>query len=415
MATPTAALAAFDSRPFFDKALHYGVSQGIVSPERLHTIQLDFAKGMVQIAHYFGTAHLRPELELALRRMVCLMSLYLEDASGGELHAAAVSLRDKTLLSHSRGGADMLKRLHAMPDSLLMAGGPPTAESQRAWLDDRTAAHPLSLAEYRAELAQRQAIRDTLDFASWLAQKMGAARDEPDDAEALIRSAMLALFVDPSAPTLPTRSGFVSLIEAAGRARTRLDAARFLAFFKDAPAPFKPLAQRAMARFVEQDLPRIRMAGQTADKLLHGEAAQPWFVRESLDEDVSAYDRLVAREWHRVTRGEADDPQVLATVFLRLAAGLPPKSSMLLKDAREIVRIFRTRGFDAQAVLDFVDRNAPESLRQDLRHMWADELRPEAEERLADTDPNWPDSHMERALDYLREACRATWKRRGRY
>lgn len=415
MATHPAALAAFDSRPFFDKALHYGVSQGIVSPERLRTIQLDFAKGIVQIADYFGTAHLRPELELALRRMVCLMSLYLEDASGGELQAAAVSLRDKTLLSHSRGGADMLKRLHAMPDSLLMTASPVTAESQRAWLDDRTAAHPFSLAGYRAELAQRQAIRDTLDFAFWLAGKMGAARDEPDDAEALIRSAMLALFVDPAAPTLPTRSGFVSLIQAARRARTRLDEARFLAFFDAAPVPFKSLAQRAMAGFIEQDLPRIRMAGQTADKLLHGDTAQPWFVRASLDEDVGTYDRLVAREWHRVTRGEADDPQVLATVFFRLAAGLPPKSSMLLKDAKAVIQVFRARGFDTQAVIDFVDRHAPVSLRQDLRQLWADELRPEAEARLADTDPNWPDSHMERALDYLRTVCRATWKSRERY
>ena len=93
------ALAAFDSRPFFDKALHHGVRQGILSSGRVQAIQTDFAKGIVQIANYFGTAYLRPDLELALRRMVYLMSLYLEEVSGGDLAMAAASLRDNTLLT----------------------------------------------------------------------------------------------------------------------------------------------------------------------------------------------------------------------------------------------------------------------------------------------------------------------------
>ena len=414
MATGLTGLTAFDGRPFFDKALHYGVKQGIVSAERLNAIEADFAKGIVQIANHFGTAYLRPDLELALHRMVYLISLYLEEVSGGELSVAAASLRDKTLLSHSKGGSDMLKRLQAMPDSSLMIGNLVSPESQRAYLDDQTAANPLTLAEYRAERAMRQLSQDTIDFSLWLAQKMGVARDDFEDAEPLIRSAMLVVFVDKAALMLPTRSAFVHLVTAARRPRAKLDEARFQAFFTDASASFQQLARRAMARFIEQDLTQIRVAETTADKLLYGDTAQPFFVRESLDEDVSEYDSLVAKEWQRVTRGESDDPQVLATVFLFLATGLPPKSSMLLKDAKEITRIFRSSGFDSAAVLGFIDLNAPESLRADLRRAWTDDIRREAEERLADTDPNWPDSYMERALDYLHGACRSTWKSRRR-
>ncbi|MBS1147795.1 MAG: hypothetical protein H6R08_1971 [Proteobacteria bacterium] len=414
MATGLTGLTAFDGRPFFDKALHHGVKQGIISSERLNAIQADFAKGIVQIANYFGTAYLRPDLELAVRRMVYLMSLYLEDMSAGDLAVAAASLRDKTLLSHSKGGSDMLKRLQAMPDSSLMIGNVVSPESQRVYLDDKTAANPLTLAEYRAERAIRQVSQDTIDFSQWLAKKMGVARGDYDDAESLIRSAMLVVFVDKAALTLPTRSAFVHLIKAAKRAQAKLDEARFLGFFADAPALFQHLARRAMDRFIEQDLPQIRVADTTADKLLYGDTAQPYFVTESLDEDVSEYDRLVAKEWQRVTRGESDDPQVLATVFLLLATGLPPKSSMLLKDAKEVIRIFRTSGFDSQAVLGFIDLHAPESLRADLRRAWTDDIKREAEERLADTDPNWPDSYMERALEYVHGACRATWKSRRR-
>jgi len=130
MATATA-LATFDNRPFFDKALRYGVQQGILTPAQLQNIQEGFSKGIVQIANFFGTAHLRPELELALHRMVNLVSLYLEDMSEGDLQIAAASLRDKTFLSHSKAGSDMLKRLHAMPDSTLIVGRQVSPDSQR--------------------------------------------------------------------------------------------------------------------------------------------------------------------------------------------------------------------------------------------------------------------------------------------
>ena len=87
---------------------------------------------------------------------------------------------------------------------------------------------------------------------------------------------------------------------------------------------------------------------------------------------------------------------------------------MLLREAKEIIRVFRTSGFDSQAVIDFVNEHAPESIREDLQKSWADDLKREAEDQLADSDPNWPDTHMERALEYLRKTCRVAWKARKR-
>lgn len=414
MANASTALASFDSRPFFDKALHYGTRQGIISPERLQSIQEDFSKGIVQIANFFGTAHLRPELELALHRMVNLISLYLEDRSGGDLQLAANSLRDNTFLSHSKGGSEMIKRLHAMPDSTLLAGNAVSPESQRACLDEKTAANRISLAEYQAELALRQENQNMIDFSFWLAKKMGAARDDVDDADSLIRSALLVIFVDKAALQIPTRTAFVRLVKAAKSTKAKLDENRLNAFLKDAPSEFQRLARRTMDHFIKNDLPRIRDAGNSADKLLFGDSGQPYFVNESLDEDVREYDRLVAKEWDRVTHGEADDPAVLSTVFLFIATGLPPKATMLLKEAKEVIRIFRTAGFDSPALLKFIDDHAPEAVREDLRRFWEEDLRNEAQEQLADTDPNWPDAYMERSLEYLRKTCCASWKGRKR-
>jgi hypothetical protein len=408
------ALTTFDDRPFFDKALRYGVQQGLITPERLLGIQTDFSKGIVQIANFFSTAHLRPELELAQRRMVNLVSLYLEDMSGGDMQVAAASLRDKTLLSHSKAGSDMLKRLQAMPDSTLIDRGPVSPERQRAYLDEKTAAETIPLAEYQSEFALRQENRNTIDFAFWLAKKMGVPRDEVDEAESLIRSAMLVFFVDQAELKLPTRTAFVRLFKSAKSPKARLNEDRLKGFLREAPTEFQQLARRAMDHFIAKDLPQIRAASSSADKLLYGDAGENYFVGESLDEDVREYDRLVAREWDRVTHGESDDPAVVATVCLFVATGLPPKASMLLREAREIIRIFRTSGFDSPAVIKYVGDQAPEAMREDLQKFWDKELRGEAEEQLGDHDPNWPDTHMERALEYLRTTCRATWKARRR-
>ncbi|NUN61010.1 MAG: hypothetical protein HUU13_07890, partial [Burkholderiaceae bacterium] len=115
-ASTSAALQLHDARPFFDKALAHGVQHGIIDAARLAVMNADAPKGIVQIARYFGSEFLRPELEKARDRMVNLISLYLLETTGGDLHAAAVSLRDHSLLSRSKGGSDMLKRLIALPE-----------------------------------------------------------------------------------------------------------------------------------------------------------------------------------------------------------------------------------------------------------------------------------------------------------
>ena len=414
MTTTLTSLATVDNRPFFDKALQSGVTQGIITPDRLQSLQDEFSKGIVQIANFFGTAYLRPELELALRRMVNLVSLHLEDLSGGDIQVAAASLRDKTLLSHSKAGSDMIKRLHAMPDSTLIIGNPVSVENQRAYLDEKTASDTASLAEYHAELTKRLDNQNTIDFAFWLARNMGASRNDIDDADSLIRSAMLVFFANPAELKIPTRTDFVRLVKAAKSTKAKFNDTRLRNMLKEAPTEFQRLAQHAMERFIKMDLPRIRASSNTADKLLYGDSDVMYFVNESLDDDVREYDRLVAKEWDRVTKGEADDPAVVATVLFFVATGLPPKASMLLREAKAVIQHFRTKGFDSQAVIQFIDDHAPEAIREDLQKAWTDDLRREAEEQLNDSDPNWPDAHMERALEYVRKTCAVTWKARRR-
>lgn len=405
-------VAIVDNRPFFEKAIRYGLEHGLLSRDNLQKIEADAPKGIVQIADHFGTAYLRTDLETAVARMANLISLYLEDSTNGDLRAAALSLRDNTLLSHSRGGSEMLKRLHAMPGDTSLHTRQIDPAAQKLFVNERSFAFPLSLTTYRAQVSQCQANQMRIDFARWLARRLNTQPDEYENfsAEEVIRSAMLVLYVGPKTLEMPSKTQFVKLVEALRKKSFKHKANSLDVFLREAPDAFATLTRQSLQEFIDSTLPRLKAADKSVDEILHAEAQGAFFVREVPEEDVVAYDKLVAREWVRITKGDADDPAVLATIFLNVATGHPPKAAALLKEAKAIIQSFRANGFDSNAVLAFIDAYAPFEQREDLKAMWAQDLKPDAEIHLADNDPQMPDAYMERALKYFKQNCVGSWK-----
>lgn len=417
MAQASSAIATVDNRRFFERALTFGLSEGIITPDRLATILEDGPKGMVQIANHFGTAHLRTDLENARDRMTNLISLHLENHSGGDLQLAAFAIRDKSFLSLSKGGSDLLKMLHAMPDSTLIGGHVAQAEDQKNFLNDKTLASPMVNVQYKAEQSLRATCQQQIALACWLARRMGLAQDELQSvvAETVIRSALLVLFVKEAKLELPGRTGLVKLLDAARKKTSKLDETRLNAFLAQQPDDFVSALRAAMNQFVAEIIPQLRSSTASADSLLHsGDTMGDYFINENMAEDLGAYDRLVAKEWHRVTKGDGDDPSVIATVFLFIATGFPPKATALQREAKEIIATFRKSGFNSDAVLAFIEAHAPHQMREDLIDLWLEDLKHEAETHLADLDPQMPDSHMDRALRYFQKTCNTSWKGRGR-
>ena len=189
-------VSLYDARPFFENALQYGVKNGLIDAQKLDVICVDAPKGMVQIARYFGTEFLRPELEKARDRMVNLVSLYLESTHGGDLHQAAESLRDHSFLSRSKGGSDMLKALIAMPQNSHFG-----MNERGGFTDDhigQLAKWSLrSLPDYQSELAKRSQVAQVMEAAIWLADAVGMDADDLEeagkDAEAVMRTVLLVL------------------------------------------------------------------------------------------------------------------------------------------------------------------------------------------------------------------------------
>ena len=304
MASVKNSIAVVDDRPYFEKAVRYGLEQGILTPENITRMEADGPKGIVQIADHFGTAYLRTDLESAVARMANLISLYLEDFSNGDLRAAAISLRDNTLLSHSRGGSEMLKRLHAMPGDTSLHLRKVEPAAQKIFVNERSFAFPLSVASYRAQVEQCQANQMRIDFARWLARQLGAQQDEYEDysAEEVIRSAMLLLYVGAKTLELPSKSEFIKLVEALRKKSFKHKPATLDAFLREAPEAFQQMTRQAMESFIETALPRLKSPEKSADEILHGEAQGAFFVRDMPD------GRFLGRRQDRGEPGAGQEP-----------------------------------------------------------------------------------------------------------
>ena len=399
MATAHHRLATVDRRPYFERALTHGVGQRMIDPAKCDSIIADAAKGTVQVAQYFGTSHLFASLDNARKRIVHLVSLYLEHQYGDDLAKAAQSLQDNSFLSHSRGGNDLLKALHAMPESAVFDGGA-QGQALKEFQDERTLAKPMSCAAYRKELARRDLNHRLLEAARWFAQDMDVPVAALDSvaAEAVIRTALLRRLGRGS--NCPNRSEFAALIATLRDALALSGKLKFpKSLLADVPAQFQPIAAAIRREIDRHDAPLLADTTRPLDAVLDMLDAR-YFLRDTGLEDIDAFDAFVSQEWQKLTRGK-EDPFSRQTVLLCLAAGVGLKTTLSTPEARALIRRVRTHGFDTAVVVEMINTSAPFSIRSDLLSMWEEEFFPEAQERLLDAS----DEKYVYAMQFLTENC----------
>ena len=375
-------VSLFDARPFFEKALAYGVQHSIISQDRIEAMGQEAPKGMVQIARYFGSEFLRPELEQARTRLVNLVSLHLEHSSGGDLRLAAHALCEHSLLSRSKGGADLLKALIVMPQNShfgMNEGGGFTDEHipQLAKWSLR------ALADYQAELAQRSAVALVLDAATWLAQRLGVEaedlQDAGKDAEAVIRTALLLAALKRT--EMPDWARFENLIvdlrkkHSAGQTSVGRPTASAktlaIALPKNLPEAFVPVVAAVRAS-VLADLPKILDPGLAVRKLFDQTPSfigRYFWIEDSLSE-VDHFDRNVSAAWHKATAGHEDEGALL-TLFLCVAAGASPKTLLTEKSAAALLRKIRKTGLQPALASGFIAEHAPQQHQHAYQALWA--------------------------------------------
>ena len=391
-------VSLFDARPFFEKALVHGLQHGLIDAAKREAMAQDAPKGMVQIARYFGSEYLRPELEKARDRIVNLVSLHLEDASGGDLRVAAGLLRDHSLLSRSKAGSDMLKALIVMPQNTHFG------MNERGGFTDRhipqLARWSLaSYAEFQAEFAARQHAVQAVDAALWLADQLGLSADElqdaEPDAEAVIRTSLLLGLT--RRKELPDWVGFEKLIVAM---RQKQPAPELLKSPKNLPQDYQSVVE-SVRQSVLGDWPKLLDARLPSRKLFDQTPAfmgRYFWLEDGLSE-VSQHDRNRSAAWDKLTQGHSDDGTVL-TLCLCVAAGSAPKTLLAEKSAAALVRKIRQHGMQPGLATDYLKAHAPEQHQDDFVRLW-DEFVGEAQATLLSDH----DHKLNDALALLRREC----------
>ena len=385
LASP-ASVSLYDARPFFEKALQYGVQHGILDQPRLDAICADAPKGMVQIARYFGNEFLRPDLEKARDRIVNLVSLYLESSCGGDLRLAAESLRDHSFLSRSKGGSEMLKALLALPENTVFDTHPGAVDAS---------APPKGLAEwslksfadYQAELARRMPLQQEKGAALWLAEQLGLDAEELEEAhthaEAVIRMALLALATRRTA--WPDWVAFEKMVTALRKkyptAATGSDATLSVPIPARLPAEFRAVVQE-LQQSVLADLPRILDASLPVRRVFakdsdhhHPPLLGRYFWLEDMASELDHHDRAISRAWDKATGGNCDDGSLL-TLLVCVAAGAAPKTLLTEKGATALVRKIQKAGvkpgFAPERARQYLLDHAPVQHQEAYLQLWAD-------------------------------------------
>jgi hypothetical protein len=362
-------VALFDDRPFFEKAVAHGVQHGVLDQAKLDAIQTDAPKGMVQIARYFGSEFLRPELEKAKDRIVNMVSLTLQIQSGGDLRKAAEHLREHSFMSRSKAASDMLKALIVMPQNTHFGMNEHGGFSDKQ-IPQLAKWSMCNLAEYQAELAKRQQVAHVIDAAIWMADEFGLHADDLEeagcDAEAVIRTALLAGATKHK--EMPDWVAFQKII--ATLRKPSATKAINLAAPKNLPAEFK-VAVDHVRQSVEADLPKILDAKLTPQKLFNQTPAfvgRYFWVEDGLSE-VDHFDRQTSATWTKATGGHSDDSSLL-TLFLCIATGSTGKTLLTEKTAATLIRKIRKSGLKAELATEFIQANAPAEHQDDYIDMW---------------------------------------------
>lgn len=392
-------VALFDDRPFFEKAVAYGVQHGVLDQAKLDAIQTDAPKGMVQIARYFGSEFLRPELEKAKDRIVNMVSLTLQIQSGGDLRKAAEHLREHSFMSRSKAASDMLKALIVMPQNTHFGMNEHGGFSDKH-IPQLAKWSLCNLAEYQAELAKRQQVAHVIDAAIWMADELGLHADDLEeagcDAEAVIRTALLAAATKHK--EMPDWVAFQKII-ATLRKPSATKAINLVAP-KKLPAEFK-VAVEQVRQSVEADLPKILDAKLTPQKLFNQTPAfvgRYFWVEDGLSE-VDHFDRQTSAAWTKATGGHSDDSSLL-TLFLCIATGSTGKTLLTEKTAATLIRKIRKSGVKAELATEFIQANAPAEHQDDYIDMWEAFI-----DESLDTLESDHDYKLHDALSLLRREC----------
>lgn len=399
-------VASYDNAPFFERAFRYAVQHSLIDQARVDEIITDAAKGTLQITEYFGaSSHLRVNLEESKKRMVNLVSLYLEHTTDGDIDRAVQLLKEKPFRSLSRGGSQMLKDLYLMPEDDHF--GSPRLDSETEFLK-KCLVNGMTVSKYRQTFKNCERFRKELNFASWLVKKTGAPIHKFNDLHApaghVVRTSLLSLAygakkVGSHKASFPDENGLFEIFTAIRKEWGFLgDITCSKKFLEDIPGEFSQLALETLSSIENEDIPKIVNQSTPIEAVFSDLKARKYFFLFDPLNEVSKFDKMLAEEWFSLTGGVEDDA-LLLTLFLCVASGAQPKTGLTISEAKKMVLTIREKGLLEKEVSKLIEK-APHDEAGQLLALWGDFIE-DARPFLLDKS----DGKLEQVMAYLIDHC----------
>jgi hypothetical protein len=409
-------LAFYDNAPFFDRALKHAVQNKLIDQAKIDEMINDAATGTIQIAEYFGaTAHLRENLEQASVWMASLVSLHLENASNGDLQFAAQMIKEKSFRTLSRGGSQMLKVLHALPEDDHF--GALRFDTESDFLKRCLSSH-MTLAKYRQAMVMHSQFKLELGLANYLLKKMAttsrAFNDLHAPAKHVLRSAVLFMAYgakkiatgklaagQPSSGKagFPDENALFEIFTAMRKEWSFLgDVSCSKKFLEDIPEDYLPLALQTLASIQQEDIPKIVSPSVPLASIFADLKVRQYFFLFDPMNDVSQFDKKLAEEWFVLTNGTEDDA-LLLSLFISASAGLKLKTSLTVAEVKKAVLNIRENGLFEKEVIKLI-KKAPHDEQEQLQSLWSEFIEDASLYLLDESDEN-----LSEAVAYLKDHC----------
>jgi hypothetical protein len=364
-------LATRDDRSLFERAWAHGTAAGIITPEVRAAIIQEGTRAMRKIASILGSENLRADLDRALRSMLGLVELHLQEVSGGDLRLAARSIADRGLLAHTRGASQSIKRILASregadPDQL-------DAEQKRRFEEEVVSAWArYSFEEFRAQQHEADRVRARRDAARALSATLsGRAPEAWHEPEQIIMTGLFVLAVGRT-KAWPRHSGELeTLLAAARKAPSKLSKPpRALppAHKAELEAVWAHMAPALAGLITDPDTPlHVLAAGDPSVNRLHELLALP---DDALDE-VADHDERTTTHWQTLTRGHTDEPRLLL-VMLQGVMGVTDKAPFSQRTADRLLDTELVSRPPKSKARSWLENNAPHRMQADLLELWDD-------------------------------------------
>jgi hypothetical protein len=257
-------------------------------------------------------------------------------------------------------------------------------------------------------------VRAALWFAGQLGMDAEELEDSGRDAEAVIRTGLLALatrqtrfpdwvaFQRTMAAFKKKEKKAVSTKTAKTVKAAKVSKAETLSIPlpQNLPAEFKTVVQ-GVRNSIISDMPKILGSALPARKLFDQTPAfmgRYFWVEDALSL-VDDFDRAASAAWNKATGGHSDDGSLL-TLFLCIASGSAHKTLLTAKTAAALVRKVRKSGMKPERVPPYILGNAPAQYQSGYLQMWNDFMDEAPTRLLSDHDYELRD-----AMALLRRDC----------